>query len=218
MDYTERSLKKKLRQGSSTINEILGGCGGEEEAGEDEEERLEETSNRLSSGTPFSGSQSGMSEQCDSSDEDDCLPCLTPYTLRTTGDMKVELETIKAEQERTNAQLMGEVKVNDERLKTMEEKMSSLESKLNLIRAFVALIVLFLIHAYWNFLTQGFDDLVSKAGRDIETLMSNAGHVIETLKSNAAFFKDLVLSMFAYVFKIVVSMIASALNLKIVFE
>ena len=116
---------------------------------------------------------------------------------RFLNDMKVELETIKAKQERTNvqtAQLMGEVKVNDEMLNTMEEMVSRLESKLNrqafgLAVTFIA--VLFLIQANWTSLTHGFDDLVSKAYP-----------YIETLKSYAASVQDFVLSVIASALKI----------------
>lgn len=162
--------------------------------------RLRSDQKTLSSGSP-----SEISERFNGSDEDNCLPCLTPYRLiNDMKVMKVKLETVKAEQERTNvqtAQLMGEVKVNDERLKTLEEKENAsrlelrLESKLNrqafgLAVTFIAVAVV-LIQANWTSLTHGFDDLVSQADP-----------YIETLKSYAASVQDFVLLMIASARKI----------------
>ena len=97
----------------------------------------------------------------------------------------------------------------DERLMILKEEnkrcndnVSSLESKLNPIRAFglavivlgLAAIVLFLIHAYWNFLTHGIDTFVSLAGICIDFVASTAALVKEFVISMAARFRDYLVS------------------------
>ena len=90
----------------------------------------------------------------------------------------------------------------EEEIKRCNDNVSSLESKLNPIRAFglavivlgLASIVLFLIQAYWTFLTHGIDTLVSIAGICIDFVASVAALFKEFVVSMAARFRDYLVS------------------------
>ena len=84
--------------------------------------------------------------------------------------------------------------ISEEEIKRCNDNVSSLEPKLNLIGAFVAAIVLFLIQANWTSLTHGFNYLVSLAGIVIDFVASTVALFQEFVISMAPLFRDYLVS------------------------
>jgi len=189
----------------------------------EKDEQLEETPSRQSfSGTPSSGDDfdrlhnymRGELESIKAEQEQKNGQLTEEFNQWKEGFKTIFEERLRTLSESIQAQ-------NDERLKTLEEKLdkgigdaladerlmiseeeikrcndyvSSLESKLNLIRAFVTVIVLFLIQANWTSLAHGFDYLVSLAGICIDFVASAVALFQEFVISMAALFRDYLVS------------------------
>jgi len=183
-------------------------------------EQLIETPSRQSfSGTPSSGDDFDRLYN-DMNDMRDELESIKAEQEQKNGKLTEELnqwkEVFKTIFEERFMTLSESIQAqNDERLKTLEERLdiaderlmiseqeikrcndnvSSLESKLNLIGAFVAAIVLFLIQANWTSLTHGFNYLVSLAGIVIDFVASTVALFQEFVISMAPLFRDYLVS------------------------